>query len=81
MRYFGINRVPDDLPRLSEFEGILNAQSLIPQMDQGGEAHFVEIDDPDPEQLSLGMGSKGSGVGGRGSGEEDGENDEFKIEN
>jgi hypothetical protein len=69
MRYFGINRVPDDLPRLSEFEGILNAQSLIPQMDQGGEAHVSEIGEPDPEQLSLGMGRE-SRVGSRESGEE-----------
>jgi segregation and condensation protein B len=55
MRYFGINRVPDDLPRLSEFEGILNAQSLIPQMGPDGEVHEAERPDPEPEQLSLGM--------------------------
>jgi segregation and condensation protein B len=56
MRYFGISRVPDDLPRLSEFEGILNAQSLIPQMGPDGEVHAAEVAEPDPEQLSLGMG-------------------------
>lgn len=57
MRYFGINRVPDDLPRLSEFEGILNAQSLIPQMDDSGELReAVQPDEaPDAEQLTLGM--------------------------
>lgn len=57
MRYFGINRVPDDLPRLSEFEGILNAQSLIPQMDGSGELReAVQPDEaPDAEQLTLGM--------------------------
>ena len=55
MRYFGISRVPDDLPRLSEFEGILNAQSLIPQMSPDGEAQAVETGEPDPEQMSLGM--------------------------
>lgn len=54
-RYFGIHRVPDDLPRLSEFEGILNAQSLIPQMGPGGEVHQAESPDSQPEQLSLGM--------------------------
>lgn len=54
MRYFGINRVPDDLPRLSEFEGILNAQSLIPQMGPDGEVHEVSRpDDEDGEQLTL----------------------------
>jgi segregation and condensation protein B len=56
MRYIGISRVPDDLPRLSEFEGILNAQSLIPQMDEAGELREVTRSDDDPEQLTLGMG-------------------------
>jgi segregation and condensation protein B len=55
MRYFGISRVPDDLPRLSEFEGILNAQALIPQMSPEGQAEVTEIGEPDPEQMSLGM--------------------------
>lgn len=59
LRYFGINRVPDDLPRLSEFEGILNAQTLIPQMGPDGEAQVLEAGEPDPEQLSL-MGGPGS---------------------
>lgn len=72
MRYFGISRVPDDLPRLSEFEGILNAQSLLPQMDAEGEAHVMEQGEPDPEQMSLGMsgGEEESGVGRRESGED-----------
>jgi segregation and condensation protein B len=55
MRYFGISRVPDDLPRLSEFEGILNAQTLIPQMGADGEVHEVIRSDEDGEQLTLGM--------------------------
>jgi segregation and condensation protein B len=60
MRYFGISRVPDDLPRLSEFEGILNAQSLIPQMGPDGEVHEVSReDDADGEQLTLGMDGTG----------------------
>jgi segregation and condensation protein B len=62
MRYFGISRVPDDLPRLSEFEGILNAQSLIPQMSPDGEAQVLEAVEPDPEQMSLGMGREESGA-------------------
>lgn len=55
MRYFGINRVPDDLPRLSEFEAIVNAQALIPQM--GADGNMVEMSQPEPdgEQLSLGQ--------------------------
>ena len=55
MRYFGISHVPDDLPRLSEFEGILNAQSLIPQLSAGGELHEMTQPDSEPEQMSLGM--------------------------
>ena len=56
LRYFGISRMPDDLPRLSEFEGILNAQSLIPQMGTDGEVHEVVRAENEPEQMSLGMG-------------------------
>lgn len=55
MRYFGISRVPDDLPRLSEFEAIVNAQALIPQV--GADGTLVEVAQPEPdgEQLSLGQ--------------------------
>ena len=55
MRYFGINRVPDDLPRLSEFEAIVNAQALIPQV--GSDGNLVEMTQPEPdgEQLSMGQ--------------------------
>jgi len=56
LRYFGISRMPDDLPRLSEFEGILNAQSLIPQMGTDGEVHEV-VRVEEPEQMMLGMGA------------------------
>ena len=31
LAYFGINRIPDDLPRLTEFSDILNSDFLIPQ--------------------------------------------------
>jgi segregation and condensation protein B len=66
MRYFGISRVPDDLPRLSEFEGILNAQALLPQVGPDGEMAQAEQTEPDPEQMSLGMGgNRESGVGSR----------------
>lgn len=52
MRYFGISRVPDDLPRLSEFEAIVNAQALIPQV--GPDGNLIEMAQPDSEQLSMG---------------------------
>lgn len=54
MRYFGINRVPDDLPRLSEFEAIVNAQALIPQIASDGTVVEMSQEEPDGEQLSLG---------------------------
>jgi hypothetical protein len=55
MRYFGISRVPDDLPRLSEFEAIVNAQALIPQV--GADGNLIEVSQPEPdgEQLSMGQ--------------------------
>jgi len=31
LKYFGINIIPDDLPRLTEFSDILNSDFLIPQ--------------------------------------------------
>jgi segregation and condensation protein B len=53
MRYFGVNRVPDDLPRLTEFEAIVNAQALIPQIGPDGSVIEVEQQEPDGEQMSL----------------------------
>lgn len=52
MRYFGISRVPEDLPRLTEFEAIVNAQALIPQI--GPDGNLIEMAQPDSEQLSMG---------------------------
>jgi len=53
MRYFGVHRVPDDLPRLTEFEAIVNAQALIPQIGQDGSVIEVDQQEPDGEQMSL----------------------------
>lgn len=53
MRYFGISRVPDDLPRLSEFEAIVNAQALIPQVNADGTLVEMSQEEPDGEQLSM----------------------------
>lgn len=35
LEYFGIRKVPDDLPRLAEFEDLVQSKSLLPQMRQG----------------------------------------------
>lgn len=40
-QYFGISRVPEDLPKLAEFENLIAASNLIPQM--GGEGDVVEL--------------------------------------
>ncbi len=42
MRYFGISKVPEDLPRLSDFEEIVNSQALIPQIGQDGNPREME---------------------------------------
>ena len=31
LKYFGINRIPEDLPRLREFSELLEAGALVPQ--------------------------------------------------
>jgi segregation and condensation protein B len=53
MRYFGISRVPDDLPRLSEFEAIVNAQALIPQVNADGTLVEMTQPEPDGEQMTM----------------------------
>jgi len=46
LKYFGINRIPDDLPRLTEFGDILNSDFLIPQYP------MPEKQPPEPVPLS-----------------------------
>lgn len=36
LEYFGINKIPDDLPRLAEFEELVQSRSLLPQVAPGG---------------------------------------------
>ncbi len=35
LKYFGIHRIPEDLPRLSEFDDLLHAGALVPQYRKG----------------------------------------------
>ncbi len=35
LEYFGIRKVPDDLPRLAEFEDLVQSKALLPQIKQG----------------------------------------------
>jgi segregation and condensation protein B len=36
LEYFGINKIPDDLPRLAEFEELVQSRALLPQVAPGG---------------------------------------------
>jgi len=36
LEYFGISKLPDDLPRLAEFEELVQSRSLLPQVAPGG---------------------------------------------
>ncbi|NLB63057.1 MAG: SMC-Scp complex subunit ScpB [Fibrobacter sp.] len=55
LKYFGINRIPDDLPRLSEFKDVLNAGALLPQYKQGQVVRENQ-EDWDSTQVELSMG-------------------------
>jgi segregation and condensation protein B len=52
LKYFGIRRIPEDLPRIRELEGLIRAEELVPQFDRP-EGHT-----PDPDQLELSMGDE-----------------------
>lgn len=55
MKYFGINKIPDDLPRLNELEDLIHANELLPQI-RGGEVFTPQRDDGDPDQIEMTMG-------------------------
>ena len=57
MKYFGINRIPEDLPRLREFSELLEAGALVPQYARP-ENTQEEPKPPEetPDQIELSMG-------------------------
>ena len=57
MTYFGINRIPEDLPRLREFSELLEAGALVPQYARP-ENTQEEPKPPEetPDQIELSMG-------------------------
>jgi segregation and condensation protein B len=57
LKYFGINRIQDDLPRLEEFEDIIQAGELIPQLSRTS-VHEPAADVYDPDQIELPMGDE-----------------------
>lgn len=54
LKYFGINSIIDDLPRLEDLNDILHAGELVPQF-RGGELKREYADDFDPDQVELPM--------------------------
>ena len=57
LKYFGINRIPEDLPRLREFSELLEAGALVPQYSKPDNAP----EEPTPleestDQIELSMG-------------------------
>ncbi|HSQ42170.1 MAG TPA: SMC-Scp complex subunit ScpB [Fibrobacteraceae bacterium] len=60
LKYFGINRIPEDLPRLAEFEDLIEAGDLVPQYRKGQmvqeEQESYTPAKPDPNQVELSMG-------------------------
>lgn len=57
MKYFGINKIPDDLPRLNELEDLIHANELLPQI-KGGEIFTPHRDEVDPDQIEMSMGDE-----------------------
>ncbi|HPW93796.1 MAG TPA: SMC-Scp complex subunit ScpB [Fibrobacteraceae bacterium] len=59
MKYFGINRIPEDLPRLREFEDLISAGMLIPQYERPDslmEPKGISDEGVNPDQVELTMG-------------------------
>ncbi|MCQ2097760.1 MAG: SMC-Scp complex subunit ScpB [Fibrobacter sp.] len=58
MKYFGINRIPEDLPRLREFSELLEAGALVPQYAKPESITSEEPQEPEenPDQIELSMG-------------------------
>lgn len=60
LKYFGINQIPGDLPRLTEFDDLLQAGTLVPQYkkpESAAEPLAAWPQQPaDPNQVELSMG-------------------------
>lgn len=60
MKYFGINRIPEDLPRLREFDDLISAGMLVPQYerpDSLSEPRDITDEEANPDQVELTMGN------------------------
>lgn len=57
LKYFGINRIPEDLPRLSELDDLLQAGNLVPQYRKTATVQ-ESLAAFDPNQFELSMGEE-----------------------
>ena len=57
LKYFGINRIPEDLPRLREFQELLNANEIVPNYAQNEKPGVSNPTESDPAQIELSMGT------------------------
>ena len=57
LKYFGINRIPEDLPRLREFQELLNANEIVPNYAQNEKPGVSNPPESDPSQIELSMGT------------------------
>ena len=57
LKYFGINKIPQDLPRLREFQELLNSNEIVPNYAQNEKPDAPKPPESDPSQIELSMGT------------------------
>ena len=57
LKYFGINKIPEDLPRLREFQDLLNANEIVPNYAQNDKPDSPKPPVSNPSQIELSMGT------------------------
>lgn len=57
LKYFGINRIPEDLPRLREFQELLNANEIVPNYARNETGDAPRPAESNPSQIELSMGT------------------------
>src|SRR5574344_1594867 len=57
LKYFGINRIPEDLPRLREFDELIGAGELVPQYARKDTEPAPGEKPENPDQVELSMGT------------------------
>ncbi len=57
LKYFGINRIPEDLPRLREFKDLLDANEIVPNYAQNDSPDTLKRPESNPSQIELSMGT------------------------